>query len=136
MGAGDKSAEGSSPSPIHGDGWIGPGGRKFLAAGIALIALVAGAFAIAGGAEEIGDFFDELAAERGGEETTTLEDTTIESGEFPAPEPGAPAQPGPAPPPGTEEYVEDQFERAQRQLDCIARAPDAEAMAQCVQPSG
>lgn len=116
---------------------MGPGGRKVVALGITIAILGVGASLIAGGTEEIGEFFDDLAepAEEDSGETVTLEDTTIESGELPEPaepeEPIAPAEPEPAP--GTDGDVEDQFEEARRQLDCIAEAPDAEAMARCVQ---
>ena len=81
------NADDSSPSPIRDEGWIGPGGRKFVAVGVLLIALGVGGYLIGGNTEEIGDFFDEIAQEAGQEEgegeTTTLEDTTIESGELP-----------------------------------------------------
>jgi len=138
------SGDDSSPSPIRDEGWIGSGGRKVVAVGILLIALSVGAYYVGGGAEEIGDFFDELAQEVGEDEgegeTTTLEDTTIKSGELPQPvEPEQPVEPIPAPEaapePGSPGDVEHQLDEAERTFECISRAEDAEAMAQCVQPS-
>lgn len=124
-----------TPSPVRDEGWIGPGGRKFLAAGISLIVLATGAYYAANGTEEIKDFFDELAAppDQGGDPTVTLEDTTIESGELPPPEPKPSVPEVPAAPPGSPDAIDQQLERAQRQLECIQRAADVEAMARCVQ---
>ncbi len=62
------SGDQSSPSPIRDEGWIGPGGRKFVAVGVLLIAIGVGAYLIGGSTEEIGDFFDEIAKEAREEE--------------------------------------------------------------------
>ena len=105
MASGGESSEGSSPSPIRDEGWMGPGGRKVVALGITLIVLILGGILIAGGTEEIGDFFDELAQKDEGanEQTTTLEDTTIEDATLPEPAvPEEPVDPVPAPEPKPE----------------------------------
>ena len=122
---------------------MGPGGRKVVALGITLIVLILGGILVAGGTEEIGDFFDELAQKDEGanEQTITLEDTTLEDTSLPEPAvPEQPVDPAPAPEaesaPDIPDDVDDQFEDAQRQLQCIADAPDAEAMAKCVEPPG
>lgn len=69
-----------TPSPVRDEGWIGPGGRKFVAAGITLIVLATGTYYAAGSTEEIGNFFDQLTspADQTDESSVTLEDTTIE----------------------------------------------------------
>ena len=116
----------TSPSPIRDEGVIGPGGRKFLAVAILLIVLGTGAYYAITEGEEIRDFLEELAEEPGADEdTVTLEDTTIESGE-----PAAPPQPEATDPAAPDE----QLDRARRQLDCISEAAaDTDAIARCVQ---
>ena len=80
------NADDSSPSPIRDEGWIGPGGRKFVAVGVLLIALGVGGYLVGGNAEEIGTSSTRSRRRPGrrrARETTTIEDTTIESGELP-----------------------------------------------------